>query len=160
MPGTIPPQLQYRAVYCKKCQLFGFTPVTRYARAFVGSEYLQLLNANLILCHGGGEGWAAVGGHGTMQLRPCSAEEAASAAAANAAWLEECVIHLLCVLALDRFGDYVSDQVSNHSTTFLPPQHCRIHGAGRPSAHSSCWHDQMRICVDLGRYSAIRVGGD
>ncbi len=29
----------------------------------------------------------------------------------NAAWLEECAVRLLCVLALDRFGDYVSDQV-------------------------------------------------
>jgi hypothetical protein len=49
-----------------------------------------------------------------MQLRPCSAEETTAAAAANKAWLEECVIHLLCVLALDRFGDYVSDQVRHH----------------------------------------------
>jgi hypothetical protein len=30
----------------------------------------------------------------------------------NAAWLEECAVRLLCVLALDRFGDYVSDQVA------------------------------------------------
>ena len=30
---------------------------------------------------------------------------------ANNDWLEECVVRLLCVLALDRFGDYVSDQV-------------------------------------------------
>lgn len=60
----------------------------------------------------GDEGWAAVGGHGIMQLRPCSAADAIAAVSANEAWLEECVIHLLCVLALDRFGDYVSDQVS------------------------------------------------
>lgn len=40
-----------------------------------------------------------------------------SAAAANAAWLEDVIEHLLCVLALDRFADYVSDQVSIFSTT-------------------------------------------
>lgn len=34
-----------------------------------------------------------------------------AAAAANAAWLEDVIMHLLCVLALDRFADYVSDQV-------------------------------------------------
>ncbi|KAF6253887.1 SNF2 family N-terminal domain-containing protein [Scenedesmus sp. NREL 46B-D3] len=34
-----------------------------------------------------------------------------AAATANAAWLEDVVMHLLCVLALDRFADYVSDQV-------------------------------------------------
>ena len=28
-------------------------------------------------------------------------------------WLAECTVRLLCVLALDRFGDYVSDQVMN-----------------------------------------------
>ena len=35
---------------------------------------------------------------------------AARQAADNAAWLEECAARLLCVLALDRFGDYVADQ--------------------------------------------------
>jgi hypothetical protein len=34
-----------------------------------------------------------------------------AAAISNAAWLEDVVVHLLCVLALDRFADYVSDQV-------------------------------------------------
>lgn len=27
-------------------------------------------------------------------------------------WLEDLVIRLLCVFALDRFGDFVSDEVS------------------------------------------------
>jgi hypothetical protein len=31
---------------------------------------------------------------------------------ANANWLEDCLVMLLCVLALDRFGDYGSDQVT------------------------------------------------
>ncbi|GFH28065.1 helicase ATP-binding domain-containing protein, partial [Haematococcus lacustris] len=36
----------------------------------------------------------------------------AAAAAANKGWLEECVVLLLCVLALDRFSDFGSDQVT------------------------------------------------
>jgi len=30
---------------------------------------------------------------------------------ANQLWLEDLSVRLLCVLALDRFGDYVSDEV-------------------------------------------------
>jgi hypothetical protein len=55
-------------------------------------------------------GWAAPGGEGKRRLAAVTAEQAAAAAAANAAWLEDCAIRLMCVLALDRFGDYVSDQ--------------------------------------------------
>ena len=40
-----------------------------------------------------------------------TAQDAAAAAGANSAWLEDCSARLLCVLALDRFGDYVSDKV-------------------------------------------------
>jgi hypothetical protein len=36
----------------------------------------------------------------------------ACAAAARSAWLQDCIALLLAVLALDRFADYVSDQVS------------------------------------------------
>jgi TATA-binding protein-associated factor len=32
-------------------------------------------------------------------------------AAANARWLEGAAVRLMCLLALDRFGDFVSDQV-------------------------------------------------
>jgi hypothetical protein len=39
-------------------------------------------------------------------------EHVDAAIAANAGWLEDAIVHLLCVLALDRFADYVSDQVS------------------------------------------------
>ncbi|KAL4458077.1 hypothetical protein ABPG75_012942 [Micractinium tetrahymenae] len=56
-------------------------------------------------------GWAAAGGSGKLALGPVSVADATAAAAANAGWLEDCAIHLLCVLALDRFGDFVSDQV-------------------------------------------------
>lgn len=31
-------------------------------------------------------------------------------------WIEDVVIRLLCVFALDRFGDFVSDEVGRHST--------------------------------------------
>ena len=37
--------------------------------------------------------------------------DCAAAAAANLGWVEDCASHLLAVLALDRFGDYLSDQV-------------------------------------------------
>ncbi len=40
-----------------------------------------------------------------------TAAHAAAAAQSNATWLEDCVIRLMCVLALDRFGDFVGDQV-------------------------------------------------
>jgi hypothetical protein len=29
----------------------------------------------------------------------------------NQRWIEDCLIKLLCVLALDRFGDYVSSNI-------------------------------------------------
>lgn len=57
-------------------------------------------------------GWASAGSAGKRPLAvPLDAQVAAEAASANAAWLEDCVILLMCVLALDRFGDYGSDQV-------------------------------------------------
>ncbi|BDA40363.1 TATA-binding protein-associated factor 172 [Coccomyxa sp. Obi] len=56
-------------------------------------------------------GWMAPGGSGRPQLAPVTAADAAAAAAANQAWLEDCALRLLCTLALDRFGDFVSDQV-------------------------------------------------
>eukprot|EP00887_Chlorella_sp_A99_P001519 scaffold8.g1519.t1 len=60
---------------------------------------------------GSGAGWSAPGGSGRLALGPVSPADAAGAAAANRTWLEDCASHLLCVLALDRFGDYLSDQV-------------------------------------------------
>ena len=38
-------------------------------------------------------------------------EDAAIAARSNAAWLEDMAVRLLCLLSLDRFGDYVGDGV-------------------------------------------------
>ncbi|GIL55054.1 hypothetical protein Vafri_10704 [Volvox africanus] len=57
-------------------------------------------------------GWAVPGGQGKRSLGAVSASQVAAARAANQRWLEDCVVHLLCVLALDRFGDYGSDQVT------------------------------------------------
>ena len=34
-------------------------------------------------------------------------------AAVNQAWLEDACIRLLCVLALDRFADFVTDEVTD-----------------------------------------------
>ncbi|WIA33345.1 hypothetical protein OEZ86_006482 [Tetradesmus obliquus] len=56
-------------------------------------------------------GWASPGGAGRRNLALVSPDAFEAAACANAAWLEDMIMHLLCVLALDRFADYVSDQV-------------------------------------------------
>ena len=56
-------------------------------------------------------GWGASDGQGKRRLSGVTAAHAAAAAQSNAIWLEDCVIRLMCVLALDRFGDFVGDQV-------------------------------------------------
>lgn len=56
-------------------------------------------------------GWASPGGAGRRNLALVTPDAFEAAACANAAWLEDMIMHLLCVLALDRFADYVSDQV-------------------------------------------------
>ena len=56
-------------------------------------------------------GWAQAGGSGQQRLAAVQPGQAAAAAAANLACLEDCAARLICVLALDRFGDYVADQV-------------------------------------------------
>ncbi|KAK9916950.1 hypothetical protein WJX75_009151 [Coccomyxa subellipsoidea] len=56
-------------------------------------------------------GWMVPGGSGRPQLAPATAADAAATAASNQAWLVDCALRLLCTLALDRFGDFVSDQV-------------------------------------------------
>ncbi len=61
--------------------------------------------------HAGATGWMVPLGSGSPQLAPVTAADAAAAAASNQAWLEACALRLLCTLALDRFGDFVSDQV-------------------------------------------------
>jgi len=65
-------------------------------------------------------GWTAAGGVGrphliknTAEKTGCGVQEIDVVAAikSNTHWLEDCAIHMLCTLALDRFGDYLSDQV-------------------------------------------------
>lgn len=51
-------------------------------------------------------------GSGRMQLEHVTPPAAAEAARANAEALRHCAVRLLCVLALDRFGDFTSEQVS------------------------------------------------
>ncbi len=48
---------------------------------------------------------------GKRRLRTTTPEEAGALRTSNASWLEECVLLLLAVLALDHFADYGSDQV-------------------------------------------------
>ena len=73
-----------------------------------------------------GAGWMTPGGSGKPRLQGATAVDAGAAAAANAAWLEDCVVCLLCVLALDRFGDFVSDQARPCAGRIAFNIHCRI----------------------------------
>ena len=57
-------------------------------------------------------GWLAAEGEGPPQLGSVTAAEGEAAAAANLGWLEDCIVRIVCVLALDRFADFVSDQAS------------------------------------------------
>ncbi len=69
-------------------------------------------------------GWTAAGGAGKPRLVGSGSStiisagehhvqkiDVVAAVKSNTSWLEDCAIHMLCTLALDRFGDYVSDQV-------------------------------------------------
>lgn len=56
-------------------------------------------------------GWLAAEGRGKPTLLPITEEDLERAKIDNSTWIEECVMHLICVLALDRFGDYISDGV-------------------------------------------------
>ncbi|KAA6421342.1 MAG: hypothetical protein FRX49_08620 [Trebouxia sp. A1-2] len=56
-------------------------------------------------------GWAAAGEEGRLELQGVTPQDVDAALHSNTRWLEDCSIRLLCVLALDRFGDFTSDQV-------------------------------------------------
>lgn len=49
-----------------------------------------------------------------MRLDHVTPDDVAKAESANLEWLEAAAVHLLCVLALDRFADYVSDQARSN----------------------------------------------
>lgn len=60
-------------------------------------------------------GWSEPGGMGTLHIAHHTPvekrkEKVSIAIAANQEWLEDCAIHLLCTLALDRLDDFGSDQ--------------------------------------------------
>lgn len=90
---------------------------------------------------------------GLRQLGAVSPSHVEAAAVANAAWLEDVVGHLLAVLALDRFADYVSDQVRLQPTPFCEASlhactgRCRGPANGKsprhPTADTSWLHTQL-----------------
>ena len=46
-----------------------------------------------------------------MTVEPVDSQTLKTAVSSNAAWLEDAMLLLLCLLVLDRFADYVGDQV-------------------------------------------------
>lgn len=93
-------------------------------------------------------GWAAKEGSGLMKLELVSPQAAAEAWRGNQRWLEDCITKLLCVLGLDRFGDFTSEQVGRlmltsscmYVATWDHQRKCRqhvhvcCHGCARSSA--------------------------
>lgn len=78
--------------------------------AFSLSSHPQLSKAHVHLPHQF-VGWMAAEGQGKPRLAAVPQTAASAAAAANVSWIEDCIVRTVCVLALDRFADYVSDQV-------------------------------------------------
>ncbi|XP_029553933.1 TATA-binding protein-associated factor 172 [Salmo trutta] len=71
----------------------------------------DLFNPSWEIRHGAGTGLREIlksQGAGGGKLVECTAEQMARQ---HQEWLEDVVIRLLCVFALDRFGDFVSDEV-------------------------------------------------
>uniref|UniRef100_A0A8C7V465 BTAF1 RNA polymerase II, B-TFIID transcription factor-associated n=1 Tax=Oncorhynchus mykiss TaxID=8022 RepID=A0A8C7V465_ONCMY len=71
----------------------------------------DLFNPSWEIRHGAGTGLREIlksQGAGGGKLVECTAEQMALQ---HQEWLEDVVIRLLCVFALDRFGDFVSDEV-------------------------------------------------
>ena len=56
-----------------------------------------------------------------MELQGVTAQHVEAARHSNTQWLEGCTIRLLCVLALDRFCDFTSDQVGILDASMLEP---------------------------------------
>lgn len=56
-----------------------------------------------------------------MQVQGMTAQHVEAARQSNTHWLEGCTIRLLCVLALDRFCDFTSDQVGALDVTIFRP---------------------------------------
>ena len=56
-------------------------------------------------------GWLASESRGPPHLERVQQVDVMRADWAHEEWINDCLVHLLCVIALDRFGDYVSDDV-------------------------------------------------
>jgi TATA-binding protein-associated factor len=57
-------------------------------------------------------GWHTPGGSGLMTLGPVDAHTVQEALQSNRKWLHAAISLLLCLLVLDRFADYMADQVT------------------------------------------------
>ena len=57
-------------------------------------------------------GWTSPGTSGLPTLgKAVQVKDVKRAIRKNEEWLEDCCVHLVCALALDRFGDFLADQV-------------------------------------------------
>ena len=95
-------------------------------------------------------GWTKENGTGLMAVEAVSEQDVVEALQKRTQWLEDCVVHLLCVLALDRFADFVSDQVRNpHLSLALLARGCMYtsnrkshrasHSCSQYSDHANFW---------------------
>lgn len=57
-------------------------------------------------------GWTCANGEGKLKLGEVGKDHVAFAVLSNFSWLEDCSLRLISTLALDRFGDYMGDQVT------------------------------------------------
>jgi TATA-binding protein-associated factor len=88
---------------------------------------MDLFDASWEVRHGAGIGLRdilKVQGGGAGRIVGCSKAEND---ARHNEWLEDVAIRLLCVFSLDRFGDFVSDQVEIRSAVYYRPVSLFIH---------------------------------
>lgn len=102
-------------------------------------------------------GWAAPGGTGRVELQGVTAQHVEAARQSNTHWLEACTIRLLCVLALDRFCDFTSDQVGHSlvqclttgsSGLFCPVNLLRWGMGAEREKHPKSPQHQRRLCLE------------
>lgn len=79
--------------------------------AFCSRLYLDLFNARWETRHGAATALRELFKSHSSGAGMATGQTAAQMAASHRRWQEDAVLRLLCVLALDRFGDFVSDQV-------------------------------------------------
>ncbi|EFJ06187.1 hypothetical protein SELMODRAFT_186944 [Selaginella moellendorffii] len=104
--------------------------------------------------------------HGSiMALREILSSQAASAAKdgdkmelektwrANSEFLQDCTIRLICIFSLDRFGDFVSDQV----VAPVRETCAQVLGAVLKQMHSPLVHETFSILLQMQRRSEWEV---